>query len=123
MEHLRGNYFELIFGPACDRSGALITTLGSAVRVIFVIKTSQTDDDDDALAIATLGDGITVNGTTGIITIKINSDDMDDIPPGQYYIGLQVEFSATNRIECVLTENNREIDTIDILQDIVVGGA
>ncbi|MFA5423974.1 MAG: hypothetical protein WC374_08970 [Phycisphaerae bacterium] len=66
------------------------------------------------------------------ITLTINGEDVFRVVTRNtvgwatavtYYMGLQLEYANNNRQECILTENGKEVTTITITQDSVVGGA
>lgn len=123
MNHKRGNYFDRTFGPFYDENGVLISNFGTVTRALFVIKANKTDADSAAAASASLTSGITLTASAATARVVIDSDSMDNVDPGTYYMGLQLEYADNNRQECVLTENGKEITTITITQDSVVGGA
>ncbi|MBN2160655.1 MAG: hypothetical protein JW807_14800 [Spirochaetes bacterium] len=122
MEHIKGNTFNRTFGPFKDENGNLVQNFNLAENIIFVIKKEKTDSDTEALIKAEFGDGITLNAPAATINVQKDSDSMDNLEPGTYFIAIQVEYSENNRIELELTENGKKTNRINIKQDIIRGG-
>ena len=123
MDHKRGNYFDRTFGPFYNENGALIDNFASVTRALFVIKENKADADTAAVASASLTSCITLTASASTARVVIDSDSMDNVDAGKYYMALQLEYADNNRQECILTENGKEVTTITITQDTVVGGA
>lgn len=120
MNLRKGNYMKLVIGPILDYNKVVVTNLAGAPAVRFMLKKYQDDADIDAVLTKTLIIGITVNDPIiGCITIVINSADTELLPIQDYYIALQIEYSATNIQEVYIKENKKVIETISLVQDTI----
>lgn len=103
-----------------DSLGAVITTLASATAMTFLVKSNMTDLDADAYITKSLTSGITIyDADNGIIKVTLDSTDTD-IGVATYYFGLQITW-ATSTQEITFKENFEEINTFDIVQEVVIG--
>lgn len=118
MQIKRGNSATLQF-EVRDQDDVLVSDLATAIAVKFMLKKFATDTDLEAIVSKSLGDGVTVDDpSTGFISVALTSTDTD-IDARKYYFALQVEYSATNKIEINIKEADCEINTIDVTQDII----
>lgn len=118
MNLKKGNTKTFIF-KIKDSDEYLLTHLSEAIAIKFMVKKNKDDLDVNAIISKNLTNGISINvPSTGYITVVVNSTDAN-VDTGKYWVGLQIEFSSTNKVEVDLKENKQIIDTIDINQDII----
>ncbi len=106
--------------PITDQDDVALTTLASTTVISFMLKENSTDADAEAVLTKTKTDFAVDSPSTGTLTLVLSRDDMD-IPVGFYYIGLEMLWSSSNGQEVNLSENDIELDTIEIYQDIIRG--
>ena len=122
MQIKKGNYTQLEIGPITDANGDTLTNLSTATEVYYMLKIKPTDDDSDAVLTKQLTAGVTVDDpSTGYITVEIESDDYGSVNIGNYYQGLKIEYSTTNRQEVNLSESGEPIDMVEITQNVIGG--
>lgn len=119
MEILRGNKCTLVL-PVKDINGNLITDLATADDVEYMIKVNPQDADADALVYKNKSDGVSINvPVVGNITIILKSDETKDIPAGNYYEAVQINYSEDNQQEIILKENKKITNNLTIVQDTI----
>ncbi len=120
MQIKRGNAYSIPI-PVKDSDGAAITNLASCTDIIFTLKKKQTDTDDDAALKKLKADMVVDTPATGTLTINLTSVDTL-INKGKYFMGLQLNYSDTNKLEINLADTNgNKLNTITVLQDTVRG--
>lgn len=120
MNIKRGNSYSLVFACIDNDSGLPIANLAAATAIKFQIKTNKADIIP--LISKSLTDGIQRNvPATGSVTVAINSNDYPTTETewNKKYIGLQIEYSATNIKEVELKYDNIIFEQINIQQDVV----
>lgn len=106
--------------PLVDQTGAVITNLPSATDVRFMVKKKKTDLDVNAIVSKNIGNGVAIDTPVqGTVEITFDSQDTSTVAVGQYYMGLQIQYSPTNYIEVFLNENGARSDIFYIDQDVV----
>ena len=123
MEHLRGDALELTY-PLKGNNIAL-NNLDTLSKAIFTIKIRKDDLDADALIFLDSTVDTTnfdIDTATGVIEIDVDSDDMDDVPIGDYYYALQLHWPGSRRFEVYPYENGKRTDgSLKIIQDVING--
>ena len=105
-----------------DADGNLITDLNTAVEITYMIKSDPDDDNTSALVTKTLtGGGIVIDTpSTGYVRITLEPTDTSSVEAGQWYHGLQINYSSTNIQEIWLkTDQNFDTDRVEIVRDII----
>jgi len=106
-----------------DADGVLITDLATATAVKFMIKENWNDLDAAAIVSKSLSNGIVVDTpSTGYIRVTILSTDTSGIAtatPGDKYCALQIEYSASNKIEVDLLDGSTETNLIELIEDVI----
>ena len=110
----KGNADELEFSFT-GKNKLPLDDLADTTDIIFVVKTNKTDTDASALISKAKSDMTIDDPVTGSIIIPITSSD-SNIAVGDYYMGLQLVYSAEKQIEM---EMKNEVFTIE--QDTVRG--
>lgn len=119
MEVKRGNYktFSILVK---DSDGDAVTDLATAIEILFQVKKNKTDLDADAIISVALADMTVDSPSTGYISIPLlTADTLVDV--GTYFAGLQINYSASAKIEIALYEDGRETGAFTVLQDTVRG--
>ena len=99
-----------------DGNKELIDNLSSATAILFMVKTSKTDPDIDAIISKSVGAGVTVDDpSTGYVKIELLPTDTDQTI-NSYYMALQIEWGAASHYEIDLSD-----ETFVITQDIIRG--
>jgi hypothetical protein len=116
MDITIGNKEQLKLSLTNKLTGAAITDLASTTEIKFQIQ------DAEGTALLTklkTTSGIVVNSpATGDITVTILNTDWTLLTEaGDYYIAVQIEYSATDKREILITENGKEINTINVKQE------
>lgn len=74
----RGDAAGWEFAATDPRTGDPVDLTGAAIR--FTAKRKNTDDDDDAVIVHTVSDGISVtDDVNGIFQLRLETDDTDDL--------------------------------------------
>lgn len=103
-----------------NTDGNLLAHLAEAIAIKFMVKQYKTDLDSAALISKNLTNGIKVNYPySGYIQIEISSTDSENIITGEWWAGLQIEFSSTNKVEVDIKENMKIVETLEITQDVI----
>ncbi|MCP4481440.1 MAG: hypothetical protein GY817_01240 [bacterium] len=107
-----------------DENGNALTTLGTATAVRFVFKEDPESADQASVLLKTLTTDpspITIDDPSqGYIKIPLTKDEMD-ITPGEYFVGIQIEWDNEHRELKKILINGAEIEKVRIVQDIVRG--
>ena len=119
MHVIKGNYKSFCI-LLKNSDNEVVTDLSSAVDILFLVKNKKTDADEDAVISKSKDDMSLNDPSTGYIKVSVTSADTS-IDPGSYYVGLQVNYSSTEKIEIGLFEDGRETGTFAIIQDVVRG--
>lgn len=103
--------------PIYQRDGTTLeTNLATAARIEFNVCKSK---KGAAIISKTVGSGITVNTpNTGYVRVKLLPSDTS-IEPGDYWMGLEVNWGADDNYECRLKVNDVETELFEIEQDVV----
>jgi len=114
----QGDSIDLIF-PVKDTDGALLSDLGTAIAIKFMVKTLKTDSDGSALISKSLGSGVTADSPTlGYITVNLDRADTLSIV-GIKYFGVQIEYSASSVKELFINYDNEYTDQIEFLKGVI----
>jgi hypothetical protein len=113
--------YQLVNFKIVDENNEVIADLTTATAIKFSIKQNKTDLDVNAILLKTLDSGITINTPSmGWIQVEILSTDItSSLFSGDKYMALQIEYSETKKIEVIIVDQHREIETIEIDQDII----
>lgn len=103
--------------PIYQRDGTTLeTNLAGAVYIKFQVCAAK---KSAAIIEKTVGSGITVDSpNTGYIRIKLLPTDTA-INPGDYWMGLEVNFGADDNYETRIKVNDVETELFEIEQDVV----
>jgi hypothetical protein len=105
-----------------DADGELVTDLSTVLQIFYMIKAEATDPDNQALvSLSYTGGDIQIDTPdTGYVRITINPTDTVAVDAGEYYHGLQLNYSATNIQEIWFkTDQGFDSDRIKIVQDVI----
>ncbi len=97
MNIKKGNSVTLTI-PITDTDGVAITDLASTTDIYFQVKINKSDVDNLAVINKTKADMTINDPITGTLKIILTSTDTD-IPVGNYYFALELEYSASNKNE------------------------
>ena len=102
-----------------DKDGVTVTNLADAIEIKFQIKKKKADVTP--LIEKTKGDGIVVNTPSeGYLRITLLPVDTGvTLSLGDYFMGLQIKWSATDIYEIRITIDNIEAEFFKVIQDIV----
>lgn len=92
-----------------DKDGATVTTLGNATAIVFNVKDTEAESETADIS-KTVGSGIEVDTPSeGYLRITILPADTTGLSLKDYYMALQITWSATIVYEIILkTENNQQ---------------
>jgi len=119
MKVKRGNYKRFAI-TIKDSAGSLLTDLASADSILLLVKNSKTDADVDAVITKSKTDMDSGQLALSIVDFTLSSSDTD-IAPGNYFVGLQINYTSTSKIEIDLYEGGKGTTAFTVTQDIVRG--
>jgi len=102
-----------------DKDGTAITNMGDVTEIKFVVKKNEQSTTE--LISLTEGSGIEVDTpSTGYARITLSPTNTD-LSPGDYYMGLQLTWSASLVYEVILKAGSPVVPTniFTITQDVV----
>ena len=112
----KGNTSEQDFAVYQKDGVTLVTNLGDVTAIEFNVCSVK---KGAAIITLTEGAGIVVDSpSSGSVRITLEPTDTD-IEPGDYWMGLQLTWSATEVYECVLYVDGIETEDFVVEQDIV----
>lgn len=101
-----------------DKDGNVITTLAATSAIKFHVKERKTIATTKISK--TKGSGIEVNlPSQGYLRVSLLPAETNALVAGDYYMGCQIEWSATEIYEIDMYIGNYETDILEIVQDIV----
>ncbi len=122
---IKGNKYTLTIAIT-DDAGAVLTNLGTATDVFFMVKKCIDDADIDALiSKSLLGGGITIDTPiTGSIQVVLDSNDTNitALSPKGYPVGVKIVYSATDKQSIDLSdETSEEVNKIFFESSVIDG--
>lgn len=116
MRHIKGNSYDETFFLQ-DKEGDPIDLAGNS-DIIFVIKDELTKPDSEAIVIGkeTTGEVTIQDLVNAEIRVQIDAVDMD-IPVGDYYMALEVQYVDGRIWELFIFQNDIEDNGFRIVQD------
>ena len=103
-----------------DTAGDPLTDLASAEAISLLVKNKRTDADVDAVITVAKTDMDATQLTLSIVDFTLSSSDTD-IAPDSYFVGLQINYTSTNKIEIDLYKCGKGTTAFTVTQDIVRG--
>jgi hypothetical protein len=105
--------------PVYDKDDVLLTNLSSATEIKFQVKGSELEGIS-ALIEKTDGDGIQVDiPSEGYLRITINPADTVDLDEREYFMALQIKWSATTIYETILKIDGVQTKTFKVKKGII----
>ena len=105
--------------PIYDKKDALITNLDEATEIVFQVKDTKFSETP---AIEKTLSAFEIDVDTplaGYLRLLLTPEDTD-IAVGKYYMGLQITWSATLVYEVRMYIDDREVNSFEITQDVVI---
>ena len=103
-----------------DKTGATVTNLAQATEIKFQIKKNKTDTTAKVEKTKDDGIGVLTGDDLGKLRITLLPVDTGmTLSVGDYYMGLQIKWSATDIYEVNITIDDVKTESFRIQQDIV----
>ena len=103
-----------------DKTGATVTNLAQATEIKFQIKKNKTDTTAKVEKTKDDGIGVLTGDDLGKLRITLLPVDTGmTLSVGDYYMGLQIKWSATDTYEVNITIDDVKTESFRIQQDIV----
>ena len=111
IERKKNSFKPLVFNIDLSANGKVMADISD---IFFVIKRKVSDDDDDALMLKNMSDGITVSGMQ--VIVPWTNEEYDAFSIGETYsLGLFLKFTG----DPVADEDIAESFSITIIQDFL----